>query len=90
MNEFVARKGIVSLGGITLPEIYVTSTYTVTQDDYLINASGTFNVTLPSAVGIQGKLYTIKNSDVGIITIITTSGQTIDGALYADIVNFQK
>ena len=86
MNEFVARKGIVSLGGITLPEIYVTSTYTVTQDDYLINASGTFNVTLPSAVGIQGKLYTIKNSDVGIITIITTSGQTIDGALYADIV----
>ena len=86
MNEFVARKGIISLGGITLPEVYVTSTYSVTPDDYLINASGTFNVTLPSAVGIQGKLYTIKNSDVGIITIITTSGQTIDGALYADIV----
>ena len=86
MNEFVARKGIISLGGITLPEIYVTSTYTVTADDYLINASGTFNVTLPSAVGIQGKLYTIKNSGVGIITVITTSGQTIDGSISSSIV----
>ena len=84
-SEFVARKGLISLGGITLPEIYVTSTYTVTQDDYLINASGTFNVTLPSAVGIQGKLYTIKNSSIGLISVKTTSGQTIDGITNVNI-----
>jgi hypothetical protein len=79
-NEFVARKGIKSLGGIIFPLVSVTSTYTVLSTDYFIECtSGTFTVTLPTAVGIGGKLYVIKNTGSGTITVATTSSQTIDG-----------
>ncbi|MFN9952855.1 MAG: hypothetical protein ACK55I_07130, partial [bacterium] len=62
-NEFLARKGFISLGGITFPYVEVTSTYTVTSDDYAVEAtSGTFTINLPTAVGIEGKIYQIKNS----------------------------
>ena len=59
----------------------VESAYQITSTDYTIDCiAGTFKVTLPTAVGIQGKIYIIKNSGVGTITIDTTSSQTIDGA----------
>jgi len=78
-NEFVARNGVTSLGGITNPHTVCSSTYTILPTDYLIDcSSGTFTVTLPTAVGIEGKLYTIKNSGTGVITLTTTSGQLID------------
>jgi hypothetical protein len=41
--------------------------------------SGTFAATLPSAVGCTGRVYNIKNTGNGTITINTTSAQTIDG-----------
>ena len=37
-------------------------------------------VTLPSAVGITGRQYTIKRTGTGSVTVATTSSQTIDGA----------
>ena len=56
-HDFVARKGITSLGGVTFPLRQVTSTTTVSINDYTIDAtSGTFTVSLPSAIGKQGKL----------------------------------
>jgi len=79
-NEFLARKGFISLGGITFPYVEVTSTYTVTSDDYAVEAtSGTFTINLPTAVGIKGKIYQIKNSGSGVITVDANGGQTIDG-----------
>jgi len=61
-----------------------TSAYTLTATDDVINASGTTTITLPSAtVGpITGRQYTIKNVDTTghVVTIATTSSQTIDGA----------
>jgi hypothetical protein len=79
-NEFVARKGIISLGGITFPAKGITSSYTVGVNDYLVDVTGnTITVTLPTAVGINGKNYVIKNSGDGVVTVATTSGQTIDG-----------
>lgn len=58
----------------------VTSTYPITSLDETINCtSGTFTVTLPTAVGVTGKVYNIKNSGTGSITVATTSSQTIDG-----------
>jgi len=78
-NEFLARKGFISLGGITFPYVEVTGTYTVTDNDYCVDAtSGTFTVTLPTAVGISGKIYQIKNSGTGIITVRGNGGETID------------
>ena len=81
-NEFVTRRGLISLGGITFPYTSTTGTYTIGGDDYMIDCiSGTFTVTLPTAVGIAGKIYVVKNSGAGIITVDTTSSQTIDGIL---------
>lgn len=53
---------------------------TLRSDDYVLNCtSGTYSVTLPTAVGITGQQYVIKNSGSGNIGIATTSGQMIDG-----------
>lgn len=57
-----------------------TGNYTITSIDEVVNCtSGTFTVTLPTAVGITGQTFTIKNSGAGTITVATTSSQTIDG-----------
>ena len=58
-----------------------TGTYTISAvTDYTIDCTAnTFTVTLPTAVGIQGQLFVIKNSGSGTITVDTTSSQTIDG-----------
>jgi len=81
-NEFVTRKGLISLGGVTFPYVAVTGTYNIGTSDYFVDCtSNTFTVTLPNAVGVAGKIYIIKNSGAGTITLGTTSSQTIDGAL---------
>jgi hypothetical protein len=65
---------------VQYPYVAKTGTYTATASDYTIDCtSGTFTVTLPTAIGIQGRIYKIKNSGSGTITIATTSSQTIDG-----------
>ncbi len=44
-NEFLARKGFISLGGITFPYVEVTTTYAVTDNDSLVDdTSGKFVV----------------------------------------------
>jgi hypothetical protein len=59
-----------------------TTTYNALASDYVIHCtSGTFTVNLPTAVGVQGKVYIVKNSGSGLITIDPNGTQTIDGAL---------
>jgi hypothetical protein len=80
-NEFIIRNGLKSLGGITFPATGINATYTVGVNDYLIDITGnTITVTLPTAVGVNGKNYVIKNRGTGVVTVETTSSQTIDGA----------
>lgn len=58
-----------------------SGTYAIIPGDYTIDCvSGTFTVTLPTAVGVTGQVYVIKNSGAGTITLATTGGQTIDGS----------
>lgn len=58
-----------------------TSTYAILATDCTVDCtSGSFTVTLPTAVGATGKIYNIKNSGAGTITVATTSAQTVDGA----------
>jgi len=53
---------------------------TLDATDFLVNAtSNSFTVTLPTAVAIDGRMYVIKNSGTGRITINTTSSETVDG-----------
>jgi len=59
----------------------ITALRTLDGSDELVNCtSGTFTVTLPTAVGFT-KEFTVKNSGTGLITLATTSSQTVDGAL---------
>lgn len=58
-----------------------TANYTVTLDDCVVNCTtGSFTVTMPTAVGIAGRMFVIKNRGTGIITLAGNSGQTFDGA----------
>lgn len=61
-----------------------TTTYNILTTDYLITCDATsagFTVTLPTAVGISGQVFVIKKTDgtVNLITLATTSSQTVDG-----------
>lgn len=61
-----------------------TSNYTLlTSDDVVTGDSsgGAFTLTLPTAVGNTGKVFTLKKIDTSFlqITVATTSSQTIDG-----------
>lgn len=59
--------------------------YSITTSDYLVlvNSNGTnYSATLPTAVGISGQQFIIKRVDQNlgfIVTLATTSSQTIDG-----------
>lgn len=57
----------------------ITALRTLDGSDELVNCtSGTYSVTLPTAVGYTQQ-YIVKNIGTGIITLVTTSSQTIDG-----------
>lgn len=57
-----------------------TANYTLTEiDDVVVATSNSFNFTLPSASLMNGKEFVMKNIGSGVITINTTSSQTIDG-----------
>lgn len=67
--------------GLSMGYAAKTATYTATESDHTIDCTAnTFTVTLPTAVGITGREYVVKNSGAGNITVGTTSSQTIDGA----------
>lgn len=60
----------------------VSTTYTLTTADYLIECTGSssFTITLLSAVGVQGREYQIKQSGTGTITVDAAGSETIDGS----------
>ena len=69
-HQFIGRKGFISLGSITFPLVEKTGNYNVGFDDYAIEyTGGTYTVTLPSPLNITGKIYFIKNSGSGTITV---------------------
>lgn len=68
-------------GSFALPYVAKTGTYTISATDHTIDCtSGTFTVTLPTAVSITGRIYTVSNTGAGTITLGTTSSQTINGS----------
>lgn len=73
----------VSGSGITRSVNNISSTASAgatASTDYVYNVtSGTFTLTMPTAVSNTNR-YTIKQSGTGILTIATTSSQTIDGS----------
>lgn len=57
-----------------------TSAGSTSGTDYVYLVSGTTTLTLPDATA-NTNLYTVKNVGTGVVTIATTSAQTIDGSL---------
>lgn len=66
----------------TIPFTSKTGAYTIDNTDCMVDCTaGTFTVTLPTAVGLEGKYFIVKNSGIGIITIDAYGSETIDGVL---------
>lgn len=81
-SKNAVRDKIESMGSAsTFTYTAQTGTYAILTTDQVVNCtSGTFTATLPTAASVTGKWYTIKNSGTGVITVATTSSQTIDGS----------
>jgi hypothetical protein len=74
----------IDTGSYTISRTYIeiTSTYTPTALNTSVNCtSGTFNVDLLSAATITGKIYNIKNSGSGIITVNPYGSEALDEEL---------
>jgi hypothetical protein len=87
-----ATTGVINFSNsIELPYVTKTANYTLTDSDYTVNCTAnTFTVTLPTAVGITGRIYNVKNSGTGLITLDAHSTETIDGALTQDISQWES
>ena len=69
-------------GGYTYVGKSATYTETATTGEWIIGASGTFTINLPTAVGNTAK-FTIKLVGAGTVTIDPNGAQTIDGGATA-------
>lgn len=77
---YVTQAGLIKVTGFQPGYVAKTATYTITAADYVVDCTAnTFTVTLPTAVG-HTRVHIIKNSGAGVISIATTSSQTIDGS----------
>jgi len=80
ISELV-KTGFIHKSSVTYPQAVKTANYSFVDSDYLVNCTAnSFNVTLPTAVGRQGKTYVVKNSGTGTISFLASGGQLIDGA----------
>jgi len=67
----------------------VNANYTLLSTDNTVNVTANSpTLTLPTAVGIAGRIIRIKNSGTGTVTINTTGSQLIDGTL-TKVINTQ-
>jgi hypothetical protein len=81
ISEFSLTRGVVFSASVAQAYTAQTATYTATALDYFINCTAnTFTVNLPTAIGITGRIYVIKNSGAGVITADPAGSQTIDGS----------
>ena len=67
--------------GHTLNLVQKSAAYTITTSDYYVECTAnTFTLTMPTAVGISGQAFVVKNSGTGTITVDGDGSETIDGS----------
>ena len=79
----VILSGNLAVAGFRTGYKEVLATYTLVRDDFFIRADATsasFGITLPTAIGVSGKQYSIKKVDSTIneITLSSSLSQKID------------
>jgi hypothetical protein len=82
-----------TIADVTMSLAYraITALRTLDATDYQIDCTAnSFTVTLPTAASITGRVYSVKNSGTGTITVATTSSQTIDGATTAILAQYDN
>ncbi len=80
-GTFTPNSTVQNTGSLSLAYISKDDNYTATINDCVIELAVTGKtITLPTAVGIKGRIYTIKFTTTGSGTVATTSSQTIDGS----------
>ncbi len=79
-NKDISMNGTGSITGpIRFENSNKTANFTLgTQHTYTVT-SGTVDATLPTAASIAGREYEIVNSGTGVVTLKTTSSQTVGG-----------
>lgn len=71
--------GLLAIASLSPALVQKSADYTLLTTDYTVECTAnSFNITLPTAVG-HTRVYNIKNTGSGVVTVLTTSGQTIDG-----------
>ena len=73
--------GPVKMTGVTHAYVEKSTDYTPTSADHTINCIDAVTITLPTAVGITGRVYYIKNSHTSSCTVNTTASQLMDDQL---------
>lgn len=77
----VKTSGTITANGYTTAYSTKSSAYTLTASDDIVAVTGNTTISLPTAVGITGRKYTIKNMDAALTVTISPNGiETIDGA----------
>ena len=89
VDTTISRNGVGSVliqtnltvaGSLIQGYTQISAGYTLTQTNHTVEVTNNaVNITLPTAIGISGRHYEIKNTGNGVVTILTTSSQTIDG-----------
>jgi len=90
-NSMLEVKGSLSTGY----RVFTANTAALITDNVLVYTGSTAaTLTLPTAVGIAGRSYQVKNSSLTgptpILTIATTSSQTIDGLTSWSLTNLYQ
>jgi hypothetical protein len=76
VNKKVASSNVISS---YLNSVSLSTTGNISATSGFIFASGDITLTLPSAIGLNGKTIYVKNVGTGVININTTGSETIDG-----------
>ena len=80
-TAWVAAEGWVTPIRTSGGYVAKTALYTATNDDRVINCtSGTYTITLPTAVSQAGREFVINNSGSGVITVDGAGSETVAGA----------
>ena len=77
MDTYNIKSVIFRGGSPSYTETYIN--YTALPTDGTINALSGLTITLPTAVGIVGKTFNIKNGGTGIVIVSGNASETIDG-----------